>query len=83
VVSSIFFFPRLISAVADWMSAILAHMALVRISDAGLKLAARGSLKHRMQKRRKNHHVGTIVQLCRAESSQLRHVSTVGKKLVK
>jgi len=24
--SSVFFFPRLISAVADWMSAILAHM---------------------------------------------------------
>jgi len=32
------FFPRLISAVADWMSA-------MRISDAGLKPAARGSLK--------------------------------------
>jgi len=40
------FFPRLISAVTDWMSAILAHIvALVRISDAGLKRAARGSLQ--------------------------------------
>jgi len=28
-------------------------------------------------------HLGTIAQLCRAISSQLRHVSTVGKKLVK
>jgi len=31
----------------------------------------------------KNHHLGTIPQLCRAISSQLRHVSTTGKKLVK
>jgi len=28
-------------------------------------------------------HLGTIAQLCRAESLQLRHVSTMGKKLVK
>jgi len=28
-------------------------------------------------------HLGTIAQLCRAISSQLRHVSTIGKKLVK
>ena len=32
---------------------------------------------------RKNRHFGTIAQLCRAVSSQLRHVSTIGKKLVK
>jgi len=31
----------------------------------------------------KNRHLGTIAQLCRALSSQLRHVSTIGKKLVK
>jgi len=31
----------------------------------------------------KNCHFGTIAQLCRAVSSQLSHVSTVGKKLVK
>jgi len=30
-----------------------------------------------------NRHLGTITQLCRAESSQLRHVSTIGKLLVK
>jgi len=28
-------------------------------------------------------HLGTIPQLCQAISSQLRHVSTMGKKLVK
>ena len=31
----------------------------------------------------KNRHLGTMPQLCRAISSQLRHVSTIGKKLVK
>jgi len=31
----------------------------------------------------KNRHLGTIPQLCRAISSQLRYVSTIGKKLVK
>ena len=31
----------------------------------------------------KNRHLGTIAQLCPDISSQLRHVSTIGKKLVK
>jgi len=31
----------------------------------------------------KDRHLGNIAQLCRAISSQLRHVSTIGKKLVK
>jgi len=31
----------------------------------------------------KNHYLGVIAQLCRAISSQLRHLSTIGKKLVK
>jgi len=31
----------------------------------------------------KNRHLGTMAQLCRAISSQLRHVSTIGKKHVK
>jgi len=48
---------------------------------AGLKCAARGSLKYRMQKDAKNRHLGTIAQLCRAVSLQLRHVSTIGKML--
>jgi len=31
----------------------------------------------------KSRNLRTIVQICRAISSQLRHVSTIGKKLVK
>jgi len=31
----------------------------------------------------KNRHLGIIAQLCQAVSSQLSHVSTIGKKLVK
>jgi len=54
---------------------------LVRIEDAGLKRAARGSLKIQYTKKLpKNRHLGTIAQLCPAISSQLRHVSTIGKK---
>ena len=65
------------------MSTILPHVhgvALVRIQNACLKCAARGSLKNTG---RKNRHFGTIEQFCRAVSSQLRHVSTIGKKFVK
>jgi len=58
-------------------------VALVRISDAGLKRAARGSLKIQDAKVAKNRNLGTRAQLCRATSSQLRHLSTMGKKLVK
>ena len=35
--------------------------------------------KCRTQKLAKNHHLGTIAQLCPAISSQQRHVSTIGK----
>jgi len=42
-----------------------------------------GCWKYRTQKWRKNRHLRTITQLCRAVSSQLRHVSTIGKELVK
>jgi len=37
-------------------------------------------MKYRTQKTCRNRHLGTIAQLCRAISSQLRHVSTIGKK---
>jgi len=30
----------------------------------------------------KNRHLGTIAQLCRVISSQLRHVSSIGKNLL-
>ena len=39
--------------------------------------------KYRTQKIAKSRHLGTIAQLCRAISSQLRHISTIEKKLVK
>ena len=45
------FFPRLISAAADWMTAILPHMVWVWLYSvnlecrSGLKCAARGSLE--------------------------------------
>ena len=45
----------------------------------GTRLAANTGRK----KVAKNRHLGTIAQLRRAISSQLRHVSTTGKKLVK
>ena len=55
--------------------------SLVRIQNAGLKRAAHGSLEMQdAKKSTKNRHLGTIVQFCRAISSQLRHVSTIGKK---
>ena len=53
---------------------------LVRIYNAGLKCAARGMLNIQDAK---NRHLRTIAQICRAVFSQLRHVSTIGKKLVK
>jgi len=50
----------------------------------GLKRAERGSLQMQDAKnRQKTRHLRTIVQLCRATSSQLRQISTIGKKLVK
>jgi len=81
----LFLFPRLISAIADWMYTILPHM--VRLS-ANLRcrsemcctqLAENTVCKNSPKIR----HLRTIGQLCRAISSQLRHVSTIGKELVK
>jgi len=76
------FLPRLISAVADWMSAIIPHMVWpkceFRMQVWNVLHAARW--KYRTQK---NRHLGTIAQLCPAISSQLRHISTIAKKLVK
>jgi len=48
-----------------------------------LKCAARGSRKIQNAKiTQKNRHLSTIAQICRAISSQLRHVLTIGKKLL-
>ena len=58
-------------------------VALVRISNACLKCAARGSLKiHDAKMTQKNRHLDTISQIYRAVSSQLRHISTIGKILL-
>jgi len=75
VVSSSFFFffssPNLSRHRLDVCHTFTHGVALVRISNAGLKRAARGSLKYRTQKVTKNRHLRTIAQLC--------HVSTIGK----
>ena len=44
----------------------------------GTRLAANTGRK----KVAENRHLGTIAQLCRAISSQLRHISTIGKNLL-
>ena len=58
-------------------------VTLARIQDSGLKRAACGSLEIQDAKKSpKIRHLRTIAQLCRALSSQLRHISTVEKKLL-
>jgi len=52
-------------------------VALVRISNTGLKCAACGSLEIQDAKMTQK-----IAQLCQAESSQLKHVSTIRKNLL-
>jgi len=80
VSSSSFFFssPSLSRRRLDVCHTSTHDVALVRISDAGLKRAARGSLEMQDPKSRQS----TIAQLCRAISSQLRHVLTIVKNLL-
>ena len=59
----------------DWVLSHWAHFNVLRFIFQ--KPAASGSLQIQDAK---NRHLGTIAQLCRAISSQLRHVSTIGKK---
>ena len=80
ILSSIFFSsPNLGGRRLDVYHTSTHGVALVRIWNAGLKCAARGSLEIQNAK---NRHFGTIAQLCRAISSELRHVSTIGKNLL-
>ena len=84
VVSSVFllsFFssPNLSSRRLDVYRTSTHGLALVQIWNAGLKRAARNSVEIQDAKGR---HLGTILQLCRAISSQLRHISTIGKNLL-
>jgi len=67
---SIFFFPRLISAAADWMSTMLWPYSAnleCRFEMRCTRLAANAGPK----KVAKNRHLGTIAQLCRTIPSQL------------
>ena len=81
------FFPRLISAATDWMSTIILHMAWpwceFRMHVWNVRYAAR--CKYRTQKSRQKspsgHHRTTLLGY-KAISSQLRHVSTIGKNLL-
>ena len=79
------FFPRLISAATDWMSTIHLHKWCgpsanleCRSEMCCIRLAGNTGRKNDA----KNRHLGTIVQFCRAESSQLTHVSTIGKNFL-
>ena len=76
-----FFFSRLISAVADWMSIPYFHTCCGLSANLGCRsemccarLAGNAGPKNR--------HLDTIAQLCRAISSQLRHISTIGKNVL-
>jgi len=67
---------------------ILCYVVLCHTSIHGVALvrlyAVCGLLKIQDAKKSpKSRHLATIAQLCRAISSQLRHVSTIGKKLFK
>ena len=89
VVCSIFFlssyFPCLISTVADWMSMIPPHTVWCwwefRMQVWNMLHAARWNTGRKNDA--KIRHLRTIAQLCRAISSQLRHILTIRKKLVK
>jgi len=80
--SSFFSSPNLSGRRLDVYHTLKHGVALVQIYNAGLKGAARSSLQMRDPKVAKNRHLGTIAQLCRAISSQLRHVLTIGKNLL-
>jgi len=77
-------FPRLISTVGGGMSTILPHMVWplckFRMQVWNVLRAARW--KYSTQKIAKSRHLGTIPQVCRAISSQLKHVSAIGKNLL-
>jgi len=76
-------FQRVFSAVADWMSAIHTWCGLsanlrYRSETWCTRLAENTGRKNSP----KNCHLCTIAQLCRAISSPLRHISTIGKKIL-
>ena len=80
----LFSFPNLSVRRLDVYHSSKCGVALVRIQNAGLKCAVRHSTwlaeNTGRKKLPKICHLRTIAQLCWAISSQLRHVSTIGKK---
>jgi len=75
------FFPRLISAVRDWMSTILPHMVTWWCGlSANLECMSEMCCTRLAQNTgRKKSAFDIIIQLCRVVSSQPRHISTIGK----
>jgi len=71
--------PNLIRRRLDVCHTSTHGVALVRIETCCTRFAENTGRK----KVAKNRHLGSIAQICRAISSQLRHVSTIGKKRVK
>jgi len=83
--SIFFFFPRLISEAAGWMSTIYFDTwcgPSANLECRSKRCCTRLAANAGPRKVAKNRHLGTIPQLCRAISSQLRHVSTIGKNLL-
>jgi len=72
------FFPRLISA---WQIGCLPYVYTWCEPIANLECRYETCCTLEVQDA-KNHYFGTIAQLCRAISSELRHVSTIGKKFL-
>jgi len=84
VSSSFFFFPRLILAVSGCLPYIYTWCGPsanleCRSEMCCMQLAGNAGPENSPKIR----HLGTIAQLCRAMSSQLRHLSPIGKKTVK
>ena len=61
----------------------LAHISSVNLECRSEMWRTRLAANTGRKKVAKNRHFGAIAQFCWAISSQLRHVSTIGKKLVK
>jgi len=74
-----FYFPCIISAVGDWMSTILPHM--VWPYSANLEcMSEMCCMRLAENTGRKKIAIWHHRTICRAVSSQLSHVSTIGKK---
>jgi len=85
VVVLLSFFPRLISAAACRLD--VCHTSTHGVASANLRRRSETCCMRLAEntvglrkKVAKNRHLGTIEQLCRDISSQLRYVSTIGKK---